>query len=189
MLTVLLFRLLCIIRWHCYISSWSAPCSRRPCKTLIGFTWSYNNLGYYYMDWYLTLSKTIECFLSFVIFFSLSGKRMRYSCPKPVSDPPTYCIRAAGVLRYNRESDNHRMNLTTFPQRVKKMKRQLSPYFLRKEARCYRLCYSNKKCFSVPDRIPSPMWVLWEKDSSSTGSNIGTKSWGEADCKWSSQNP
>ncbi|XP_039877714.1 glutamate-rich protein 6 isoform X2 [Simochromis diagramma] len=43
--------------------------------------------------------------------------KMRCSCPKPVSDPPTYCIRAAGVLRYNRESDNHRMNLTTFPQR------------------------------------------------------------------------
>ncbi|KAL3988467.1 C-reactive protein [Sarotherodon galilaeus] len=52
--------------------------------------------------------------------FSISSylhRRMRYSCPKPVSDPPTYCIRAAGVLRYNRESDNHRMNLTTFPQR------------------------------------------------------------------------
>ncbi|XP_038574006.1 glutamate-rich protein 6-like isoform X1 [Micropterus salmoides] len=32
-----------------------------------------------------------------------------------VSDPPTYCIRAAGVLRYNRESDNHRINLNILP--------------------------------------------------------------------------
>ncbi|XP_039877715.1 glutamate-rich protein 6 isoform X3 [Simochromis diagramma] len=31
--------------------------------------------------------------------------KMRCSCPKPVSDPPTYCIRAAGVLRIqSRES-------------------------------------------------------------------------------------
>ncbi|XP_056277566.1 uncharacterized protein LOC130198428 [Pseudoliparis swirei] len=36
--------------------------------------------------------------------------------PQPVSDPPTYCVRAAGVLRYNRESDHHRINSTTILQ-------------------------------------------------------------------------
>ncbi|XP_044075098.1 glutamate-rich protein 6 [Siniperca chuatsi] len=39
--------------------------------------------------------------------------RIPEGCPQSVSDPPTYCIRAAGVLRYNRESDNHRINLTS----------------------------------------------------------------------------
>uniref|UniRef100_UPI0037E90176 glutamate-rich protein 6 n=1 Tax=Semicossyphus pulcher TaxID=241346 RepID=UPI0037E90176 len=34
-------------------------------------------------------------------------------CPQSVSVPPAYCIRAAGVLRYNRESDNNSRNLTT----------------------------------------------------------------------------
>ncbi|XP_023132289.2 glutamate-rich protein 6 isoform X2 [Amphiprion ocellaris] len=33
--------------------------------------------------------------------------------PQCVSDPSTYCTIAAGVLTYNRESDNHRLNLTT----------------------------------------------------------------------------
>ncbi|XP_035860711.1 uncharacterized protein LOC116037392 [Sander lucioperca] len=40
-------------------------------------------------------------------------ERIPEGCPQSVSDPPTYCIRAAGVLRYNRESDNHRINLIT----------------------------------------------------------------------------
>ncbi|XP_051258730.1 glutamate-rich protein 6 isoform X2 [Dicentrarchus labrax] len=43
----------------------------------------------------------------------LDDPRIPESCAQSVSDPPTYCIRAAGVLRYNRESDNHRINLTT----------------------------------------------------------------------------
>ncbi|XP_071347367.1 uncharacterized protein [Trachinotus anak] len=43
----------------------------------------------------------------------LNDHRNQEGCTQPVSDPPTYCIRAAGVLRYNRESDNHRINLTT----------------------------------------------------------------------------
>ncbi|XP_039999549.1 uncharacterized protein LOC120798854 isoform X2 [Xiphias gladius] len=42
----------------------------------------------------------------------LNDHRIQEGCPQSVSDPPTYCIRAAGVLRYNRESDNHRINLT-----------------------------------------------------------------------------
>ncbi|XP_073347778.1 glutamate-rich protein 6 [Pagrus major] len=37
-------------------------------------------------------------------------------CPQSISDPPTHCIGAAGVLRYNRESDNHGINLTTILQ-------------------------------------------------------------------------
>ncbi|TNN37090.1 Glutamate-rich protein 6 [Liparis tanakae] len=36
--------------------------------------------------------------------------------PQPVSDPPTHCLRAAGVLRYNRESDHHGTNSTTMLQ-------------------------------------------------------------------------
>ncbi|XP_042283667.1 glutamate-rich protein 6 isoform X1 [Thunnus maccoyii] len=44
-----------------------------------------------------------------------TGKRIHEGCPQSVSDPPTHCIGAAGVLRYNRESDNHRLNLTTIP--------------------------------------------------------------------------
>ncbi|XP_049931079.1 glutamate-rich protein 6 [Epinephelus moara] len=44
---------------------------------------------------------------------ALDNHMIAEGCPQSVSDPPTYCIRAAGVLRYNRESDNHRMNLTT----------------------------------------------------------------------------
>ncbi|XP_035860712.1 uncharacterized protein LOC116037230 [Sander lucioperca] len=43
----------------------------------------------------------------------LDDHRTPEGCPQSVSDPPTYCIRAAGVLRYNRESDNHRINLIT----------------------------------------------------------------------------
>ena len=50
------------------------------------------------------------------MFFSGFGKRIPKGCPQSVSDPPTYCIRAAGVLRYNRESDNHRINLTILPE-------------------------------------------------------------------------
>ncbi|KAM6989673.1 uncharacterized protein LKV04_009302 [Tautogolabrus adspersus] len=34
-------------------------------------------------------------------------------CPQSVSDLLTFGIRSAGVLRYNRESDDHRINLTT----------------------------------------------------------------------------
>ncbi|XP_076601179.1 glutamate-rich protein 6 [Chaetodon auriga] len=44
---------------------------------------------------------------------ALDDHRIPVGCPQSVSEPPTYCFRAAGVLRYNRESDNHRMNLTT----------------------------------------------------------------------------
>ncbi|XP_030608398.1 glutamate-rich protein 6 isoform X2 [Archocentrus centrarchus] len=47
----------------------------------------------------------------------LDDCRMRDICPQSASDPPTYCIRAAGVLRYSRESDRHRLNLTTIPQK------------------------------------------------------------------------
>ncbi|KAK5889004.1 hypothetical protein CesoFtcFv8_015049 [Champsocephalus esox] len=43
---------------------------------------------------------------------ALDDKRRAEGCPQYVRDPPTYCLRAAGVLRYNRESDN-RINLTT----------------------------------------------------------------------------
>ncbi|XP_032387541.1 glutamate-rich protein 6 isoform X2 [Etheostoma spectabile] len=43
----------------------------------------------------------------------LDDHRIPEGCPQSVSDPPAYCFRAAGVLRYNRESDNHRINLTT----------------------------------------------------------------------------
>ncbi|XP_074507057.1 uncharacterized protein LOC141777032 [Sebastes fasciatus] len=46
----------------------------------------------------------------------LDDHRIPEGCPQSYSDPPTYCIRAAGLLRYNRESDNHRMNLTTILQ-------------------------------------------------------------------------
>ncbi|KAF1383880.1 hypothetical protein PFLUV_G00136430 [Perca fluviatilis] len=46
----------------------------------------------------------------------LDDHRIPKGCPQSVSDPPTYCIRAAGVLRYNRESDNHRINLTILPE-------------------------------------------------------------------------
>ncbi|XP_029309937.1 glutamate-rich protein 6 [Cottoperca gobio] len=44
---------------------------------------------------------------------ALDDHRIPEGCPHSVRDPPIYCIRAAGVLRYNRESDNHRINLTT----------------------------------------------------------------------------
>ncbi|CAK6969459.1 glutamate-rich protein 6 isoform X1 [Scomber scombrus] len=44
-----------------------------------------------------------------------TGKRTHEGCPPSVSDPPPHCIGAAGVLRYNRESDNHRLNLATIP--------------------------------------------------------------------------
>lgn len=37
-----------------------------------------------------------------------------------MEDPPPYCIRAAGVLRYNRESDNHRLNVTTILPEVQR---------------------------------------------------------------------
>ncbi|AWP04108.1 putative protein FAM194A-like [Scophthalmus maximus] len=41
-------------------------------------------------------------------------KRIPEGRPQSVSDPPTNCVRAAGVLRYNRESDDdNRINLTT----------------------------------------------------------------------------
>ncbi|XP_022610901.1 glutamate-rich protein 6-like isoform X1 [Seriola dumerili] len=43
----------------------------------------------------------------------LNDHRKQEGCSQPVSDQPTYCIRAAGVLRYNRESDNQRINFTT----------------------------------------------------------------------------
>ncbi|GAA6228271.1 glutamate-rich protein 6-like isoform X1 [Lates japonicus] len=43
----------------------------------------------------------------------LNDHRIHEGYPHSASDPPTHCIRAAGVLRYNRESDNHRINLTT----------------------------------------------------------------------------
>ncbi|KAG7229309.1 hypothetical protein INR49_012967, partial [Caranx melampygus] len=44
-----------------------------------------------------------------------SDKKKPEGCPQSLCDPPPYCIRPAGVLRYNRESDNHRMKLTTIP--------------------------------------------------------------------------
>ncbi|XP_031711216.1 glutamate-rich protein 6 isoform X2 [Anarrhichthys ocellatus] len=43
---------------------------------------------------------------------SVLDHRIPEGGPQCVSDPPTYCIRAAGVLSYNRESDNNRINLT-----------------------------------------------------------------------------
>uniref|UniRef100_A0A8D3DE85 FAM194 C-terminal domain-containing protein n=1 Tax=Scophthalmus maximus TaxID=52904 RepID=A0A8D3DE85_SCOMX len=44
----------------------------------------------------------------------LKGRRIPEGRPQSVSDPPTNCVRAAGVLRYNRESDDdNRINLTT----------------------------------------------------------------------------
>ncbi|XP_059200743.1 glutamate-rich protein 6-like [Centropristis striata] len=43
----------------------------------------------------------------------LDEHRLTEGCVQSVSDPPTHCVRAAGALRYNRESDNHRINLTT----------------------------------------------------------------------------
>ncbi|XP_041804918.1 glutamate-rich protein 6 [Chelmon rostratus] len=44
---------------------------------------------------------------------ALGDQRRPEGCPPSVSGPPTYSFRAAGVLRYHRESDNHSMNLTT----------------------------------------------------------------------------
>ncbi|KAK2895299.1 hypothetical protein Q8A73_014787 [Channa argus] len=41
--------------------------------------------------------------------------KTQYCCPKFVDDPPTYCVGAAGVLRYNRASHSQRLNLTTIP--------------------------------------------------------------------------
>ncbi|XP_034412138.1 glutamate-rich protein 6 [Cyclopterus lumpus] len=44
---------------------------------------------------------------------SVLDHRTPEGCPQSVSVSPTYCIRAAGVLRYNRESDHHKIKLTT----------------------------------------------------------------------------
>ncbi|KAM8726906.1 glutamate-rich protein 6 [Acanthopagrus schlegelii] len=42
--------------------------------------------------------------------------RISEGCPQSISDPPIHCNGAAGVLRYNRESDNPGINLTTILQ-------------------------------------------------------------------------
>ncbi len=57
-------------------------------------------------------------FTSLDLFFSVSDKREAECCPQSVSDSPAYSIRAAGVLRYSRESDSHWTDVTTIPPTV-----------------------------------------------------------------------
>ncbi|XP_047197813.1 uncharacterized protein LOC118118282 [Hippoglossus stenolepis] len=48
----------------------------------------------------------------------VNGRRIQESQPQSVNNPPSYCIRAAGVLRYNRESDDNRINVLTILQEL-----------------------------------------------------------------------
>lgn len=107
--------------------------------------------------------------------------------PQPAGDRPTYCIRAAGVLKYNRESDSHNLNITSVLPEVLYVPSSTSCW----QSPCIetwhnvQLVHFDTHCCVVPtcDGTPGEMWVLRRTGQTFTGSNLATGAWRELDSK------
>lgn len=115
----------CTIRCCCCcIRTWSQhppACPGLPCETdQLADSTQFLFLYKPGFDRYLLvfiLDGLLAQFIRFV-FSSELGKRMLEGCPQSIRDPPTNWIGAAGILRYKRESDDQKIDLTTVQPKV-----------------------------------------------------------------------
>lgn len=100
----------CTTRCNCHCigarSQWAPISPGWPCKTryYLSFMFFFYQ-SYDHIIWLNIFLLNLFCFL-----FGFD-KRRPEGCSQSVSDPPTYCVRSAGVLRYKRESDSQRTDL------------------------------------------------------------------------------
>ncbi|MEQ2310563.1 hypothetical protein AMECASPLE_010318 [Ameca splendens] len=62
---------------------------------------------------YLRMEDLLAINLMFLRFKSPACSRIQKASPHFVGEPPTHCIRAAGVLKYNREPESYCLNIIT----------------------------------------------------------------------------